>query len=83
MQHELEMKDHKVAFFDMMIDMAEKEFNIDIRKKLLSRAIDQYKEMNRLTKSNLCGLLGITRQKYYRSCWRLEFFRFSPFLFLS
>lgn len=28
--------------------------------------------MNRLTKSLLCGLLGITRQKYYRSCWRLE-----------
>ena len=32
LQHELEMKDHKVAFFDMMIDIAEKEFNIDIRK---------------------------------------------------
>lgn len=32
LQHELEMKDRKVAFFDMMIDMAEKEFNIDIRK---------------------------------------------------
>lgn len=32
LQHELELKDHKVAFFDMMIDMAEKEFNIDIRK---------------------------------------------------
>ena len=29
LQHELEMKDHKVAFFDMM---AEKEFNIDIKK---------------------------------------------------
>lgn len=28
--------------------------------------------MNRLSKSNLCGLLGITRQKYYRSCWSLE-----------
>ena len=32
LQHELEMKDHKVAFFDMMIDMAEEEFKIDIRK---------------------------------------------------
>lgn len=32
LQHELEMRDHKVAFFDMMIDMAEKEFKIDIRK---------------------------------------------------
>ena len=28
--------------------------------------------MNRLSKSNLCRLLGITRQKYYRSCWSLE-----------
>ena len=28
--------------------------------------------MNRLSKSNLCGLLGITRQKDYRSCWSLE-----------
>lgn len=32
LQHELEMKDHNVAFFDMMIDMAEEEFKIDIRK---------------------------------------------------
>lgn len=32
LQHELDMKDHKVAFFDMMIDMAEEEFKIDIRK---------------------------------------------------
>lgn len=28
--------------------------------------------MNRLSKSNLCVLLGITRQKYYRSYWSLE-----------
>ena len=32
LQHELEMNEHKVAFFDMMIDMAEEEFKIDIRK---------------------------------------------------
>lgn len=32
LRHELYMRDHKVAFFDMMIDMAEKEFKIDIRK---------------------------------------------------
>lgn len=32
LRHELDMRDHKVAFFDMMIDMAEKEFKIDIRK---------------------------------------------------
>ena len=32
LHHELEMKDHKVEFFDLMIDMAEEEFKIDIRK---------------------------------------------------
>ena len=33
LEKELEEKDQKVAFFDLMVDMAEKEFNIDIRKK--------------------------------------------------
>ena len=33
LEKELDDKDHKVAFFDLMIDMAEKEFKIDIRKK--------------------------------------------------
>ena len=28
--------------------------------------------MKKLSKSKLCGLLGITRQKYYRSCWSFE-----------
>lgn len=32
LEKELKNKDHKVAFFDMMIDMAEKEFKVDIRK---------------------------------------------------
>ena len=36
LQSELEMRGHKVAFFDMMIDMAEKEFKIDIRKNSLA-----------------------------------------------
>jgi transposase-like protein len=33
LEKELDDKDHKVAFFDLMIDMAEKEFKVDIRKK--------------------------------------------------
>ena len=33
LEKELEEKDQKVAFFDLMVDMAEKEFNIDIRQK--------------------------------------------------
>lgn len=32
---ELEKKDEKVAFFDLMIDMAEQEFEVPIRKKSL------------------------------------------------
>ncbi len=32
LEHQVEMTDHKSAFFDMMIDMAEKEYKIDIRK---------------------------------------------------
>lgn len=35
LEHELEMKDHKAAIFDMMIDIAEKEYKIDIRKNSL------------------------------------------------
>lgn len=35
LEHDLEMKDHKAAFFDLMIDIAEKEYNIDIRKNYL------------------------------------------------
>lgn len=32
LEKELELKDMKAEFFDMMIDIAEKEYNIDIRK---------------------------------------------------
>ena len=35
LEHDLEMKEHKAAFFDLMIDLAEKEYNIDIRKNSL------------------------------------------------
>lgn len=32
LEHQVEMADHKSALFDMIIDMAEKEYKIDIRK---------------------------------------------------
>lgn len=32
LERELEEKEHKAAFFDLMIDLAEKEYKIDIRK---------------------------------------------------
>lgn len=34
LEHQLERTDKKVIFFDMMIDIAEEEFKIPIRKKL-------------------------------------------------
>lgn len=37
LEKELENQDKKVLFFDMMIDIAEEEFNIPIRKKSLYR----------------------------------------------
>ena len=35
LEHELEIKDHKVALFDLMIDIAEKDLKVDIRKNIL------------------------------------------------
>ena len=35
LEHELEMKAHKVALFDLMIDIAEKDLKVDIRKNIL------------------------------------------------
>lgn len=35
LEHELEMKDHKVVLFDLMIDIAEKDLKVDIRKNIL------------------------------------------------
>lgn len=35
LEHELEMKDHKVALFDLMIEIAEKDLKVDIRKNIL------------------------------------------------
>ncbi|GEM_PF-73222 len=59
----------KAIFFDMMIDIAEKEFNIPIPKKLLTRTIDRFTRENKVSKTSTCGLLGVSRQVYYRSVW--------------
>ena len=47
LEHELERTDKKALFFDMMIDIAEEEFKIPIRKKSLS---DQSKHSKQSTK---------------------------------
>ena len=47
LEHELEQTDKKALFFDMMIDIAEEEFKIPIRKKSLS---DQSTNSKQITK---------------------------------
>ncbi len=47
LEHQAEQADKKAIFFDMMIDMAEKEFNIPIRKNSLpeeSTTLKQHKK---------------------------------------
>lgn len=46
LEKELERKDMKAEFFDMMIDIAEKEYNIDIRKNSLPEQSFNIKKQN-------------------------------------
>lgn len=69
LEKELEVKDMKAEFFDLMIDIAEEEYGVDIRKKMLTRTVKRYTEMKPASISGVCRLLGISRQKYYRGVW--------------
>ncbi|WP_253271318.1 hypothetical protein [Saprospira grandis] len=51
----------------MMIDIAEEEFEIPIRKKYFTRTVDKFQKEEKISLSSLCRLVGINRQKYYRS----------------
>lgn len=44
LEKELEQKDMKAEFFDMMIDIAEKEYNIDIRKNSFPEQLSDTKK---------------------------------------
>ena len=46
LEKELELKDMKAEFFDMMIDLAEKEYHIDIRKKSFPEQSSNTKKKN-------------------------------------
>ncbi len=46
LEKELELKDMKADFFDMMIDIAEKEYNIDIRKNSFPEQSPNTKKKN-------------------------------------
>jgi hypothetical protein len=49
----------------MMIDIAEEEYKIDIRKNS-TRTIDHFKHKEQQTIMFACNLFGIDRQVYYR-----------------
>jgi hypothetical protein len=57
--------DKKSNHFDMMIDIAEEEYKIDIQK-LSTRTIDHFKHKEQQTIMFACNLFGIDRQVYYR-----------------
>jgi len=69
LEKQAENADKKAIFFDMMIDMVEKKFHIPIRKNSLpGQSNDSQKTTdNRISISCTCGLLGFSRQVYYRS----------------
>lgn len=46
LEKELELKDMKADFFDMMIDIAEKKYNIDIRKNTCPEQSSGIKKRN-------------------------------------
>jgi hypothetical protein len=50
----------------MMIDIAEEEYKIDIRKTL-HRTIDHFTQQEEQQTMFACNLFGIDRQVYYRS----------------
>ena len=62
--------DKKAIIFDMMIDIAEQEYQIDIRKKLSTRTIDHFRQKEQQTIVFACYLFGIDRQVYYRKIKR-------------
>jgi hypothetical protein len=56
--------DKKSNHFDMMIDIAEEEYKIDIRKT--QRTIDHFKHKEKQTIMFACNLSGVDRPVYYR-----------------
>lgn len=59
----------KAAILDKLIGLAEEEYLIPVRKKLLPRSIQHLSKEIKKTTNYLCGLVGINQQRYYRSFW--------------
>jgi transposase-like protein len=69
LEHQVSVSDKKAIIFDMMIDLAEKEYRIDIRKNS-SRTIEKFRTIHKEGVGDTCRLFGVDRQIYYRSIKR-------------
>ncbi|WP_223252696.1 hypothetical protein [Owenweeksia hongkongensis] len=67
LKHQIERAGKKAIIFDVMIDIVEKEYNIPIRKKLLTRTVKQYKEHYQESITAAYRLFGYSRQVFYRA----------------
>nr|WP_255489456.1 IS3 family transposase [Dysgonomonas sp. 216] len=66
LEKQLKFQQDKAIMFDMMIDIAENELNIPIRKKSVPRSIERFKEERQETMIYTCDVFGISRQAYYK-----------------
>ena len=66
MEQQAFVADKKAIIFDMMIDIAEKEYKIDVRKNSSPRTIDHFKQKEQQAIMFAFTLFGIDRQVYYR-----------------
>lgn len=67
LKKELDNVQVKAELYNEMINVAERHFNIRIRKKLVPSSIDlRTKDVHRCRVVRLCRLLGVTKQAYYK-----------------
>ncbi|MCO5267493.1 MAG: hypothetical protein M9897_01185 [Brumimicrobium sp.] len=64
----------RATAYETMIEIAEKELKISIKKKSNTKTIFTIKmRQPKIGLSKLCWLFGVTRQAYYQSFYRAEF----------
>lgn len=59
----------KAAILDKLIDLAETEYLLPVRKNSFPDQSNISAKKAKKPISYLCGLVGINRQRYYRSFW--------------
>ncbi|MBL0333033.1 MAG: hypothetical protein IPP65_09435 [Chlorobi bacterium] len=69
MEKQLKDAELKAIAFSTMVDIAEKEFNIPIRKAQYQTIEVMKNNFSHIGLAKLCGWFGITRQAYYQNNW--------------